>query len=232
MKPFDDLSDAELASLNEDEVKQYVRQASMEEGIPLAFELEEIGEEPTVNAKETEYYSVEHDGSNKTGVVFLTREDAEAFTRLKYAVIHSKYLGGYSKTMSFTDRPVGAKVVRVGMLSKDELDRNLLALEEQAQRQKSNSEARRERESREAKIQKVQNKIWSRLSAARSAVRKAQEIKTCLAEYRKLAKDEASAIACLKKAYPDKEDLLNTVLGHGWDILVGISADEVEQIPF
>lgn len=233
MKDFDELTNIEKAALSSTEAARYVRIHAMESGVPLdsqEIEDEEIEPEQEVLLLETKYYGVQFENLSSLGVVFATRADAEDFLRSSYRVVGSKYLGGYHRTQEYTQLPVAAKILEKVLPTEDEVLRAMADLEQQAAVGKRNEKLVREKEERARQLNNMATYVWDQIHAARDVVRRLESVRACWAEYKDLAKDLTSAIACMNRAYPDQKSLLCEALGDNWDSVPPVDADAFDNI--
>lgn len=214
---FDDLTVEQKAALNEEEIQHYIRIYAMEEGVPLGTtNIEEFKEEEPVNLDKEQVFQIRHDNMSAFGIVFATRGDAEAFLQLNYRVVGSKYLGSYHKTQEYTMPPSGLTVQMADMPTEEVVTSHQRELEAHAQISKANEEIRRERDKRDRIIERLSEHIWGNVRESRAVIAKFEDIRTCWAEYQELAKDRASAVKFMLKAYDDTE-LVNEALGATWN---------------
>lgn len=219
MITFNELNTAQLAALTDDQIELYIRTESMEEGIPLGTRpAGSFQAETRVDMNETEYFIVERDGSD-VGILFDTEEDAQAFTRMSFSMVDTKYLSGYSVSKSYAKKPEEVRVARRRMPSESDVMLNLAELEAAAMVTKANRDLNSQLEQHSSAVNKVRKRVWDSVYEARSTVRRLDDVRACWAEYQGLARDMPSAIACMRKAYERDEALLADALGAEWSSL-------------
>ncbi len=218
MTTFNELNTAQLAALTAEQVEAFIRTSCMDEGIPLGtIDFPRLEVENQVDLVETEYFTVKNGGVD-VGILFETKEDAEAFRRLRFRVTDSKYLAGYHVTKTFAREPNELTIGTHQLVSEEDMLRNMAALEAAALVTRANKELKEEMEAHASKIRKVSTELWEKVRSARAHVAHLDAVRACWVEYQELAKDMTSAIACMRKAYEGKDELLTEALGAEWSV--------------
>jgi len=214
-----ELTTEEIAALTEEQVRDYCRVAAMEAGVVLSpTEPEFLPEDKPVLAYQT-LYVVEAE-TMPDGIAFETREAAEEFTRLAVVGCNTKYLGqGWAASIKIIKPMTGLEIKQQDdFVTETEYERARTALDEYGENVKHNKDLRTEVDKRATAYERATREVWSDWHQARQRMHELEEVRRCLQEYRELAKDEESAIACMKKAY-DSPELLADALGKDWDVI-------------
>jgi len=216
---WDDLDAEQKAALDEEDVRAYCMVAAVEAGVVLTKSEPDFAEEdkPELNYQTAFAVEAEH---MPEGIVFGSREDAEKFCQLDVVGVDRKYLGsGWADSIKVRRVLAGRRVKVVDdIVTEGEYERLRSELNEYGEAVKHNKELRNKIEKRQSAYDRATEYIWSDWREARDRARDLQEVRRCWGEYLDLAKDQASAIACMYKAYDDKA-LLKEALGEGWDCL-------------
>lgn len=221
------LNTEDIAVLTEDQVKHYCRVAAMEAGV-ITTEVEpEFMSEDKPELNYVELWIVDSEYMPK-GLAFGSREDAEAFIRLKPIGIDSKYLGsGWVESVNVIRVLSGMEAKRSeNVITEGEYERHVATLNQFGDAVKYNKELRNDLENRQREYANATEWLWKEWHEAKAKRLELEEVRTCFEEYKSLAKTEAGAITCLKKAYKDKSVLLHAALGDGWDAAMNVGEQE------
>jgi hypothetical protein len=213
-----DLGSEERAALTEDQVRDYCRIAAMGEGVVLSPIQPSYLPEVKPEVSEVEAWVIEADNMPQ-GIAFTTQEDARAFLRLGVLAVDSKYLGGDWRTSVNVIRPmVGMTVAKKDdFVTETEYNRTRASLDEYGNNAKHNRELREANDKRDREYRSACEYVWSDYREAKKRIEKLAEVRRCWAEYQELAKDKASAVTFMLKAYKDS-DILNEALGATWNV--------------
>lgn len=207
MKNFDDLSDAELIALTEEEIRYYIDAQCAEEGIRLL----PPGGPPVkpdkgTTADDLELWEI-------AGHHFRDRDDAE---RVAIAIGQTKsrmsleYISGPSyrkKAVPATDSVSGVSLVRV--LSQERHAAMAQLIEEQEQALKTFNERQREYDKITTERARIVTYTHDKLNKARLRHQRRENLKTQFARYIELARgDREIAARFLAKAEPDAREVL------------------------
>lgn len=228
MKDWDELSREERANLTKEQVEAYIRVFAMEDGVVLGVEFEDLIENTEEPQLDTELkFQVSCAEQTFTGFLFNSEVQAKAFIALVPLTRRREYIGdGYGCVVEHTQVPTEMKVEPVSVSTEKSVAMHREALEKSAAIVEQNKKNRERRDEFHRHFSRVSSPIWREWSDDKDYLTKLENIRACYEEYKSLAKDEASAITCINKAFPDME-ILNDALGKGWNVLPGIAEEAV-----
>jgi hypothetical protein len=208
MKFLKDYTQAELAVITDAEAAHLVELEIAQKGIPVAIR-------PTEKQIITETITPEIIGYEVGGLIFVNEADAIAVTTMP--IYHETYDGDYyNRFLEQQTEP--EKLQRVAKYSRAQ------AFEHRATIRDRKNRAEDTKKDGEAwgnyckAVQDVKDQVWSAIYDAQRTVNKIQQAKTEFERFVVLAEgNQEIAKRFFTNAFCGKDDLIEAVLGAGWD---------------
>lgn len=205
MKPFDELTEAELLALNETDVQRYIDYACAEEGVPLLPDAAPVAPNAEAIADDLTAYEIQ------SGLLFTRREDAEKVCELLQAMQRgsTRYISGPSYRQAFEPDNFPVSITPRRLLSHEKAA-NLRAVIEKVEREKKAYETARTEYDNTAKARNnVAGGIYERIEEVKTRQARRETLMREYMRYLDLASGIKSiALRFLKSARPDAEELL------------------------
>lgn len=225
MKPFEELTNQELATLEQEQIEKYLEIALMQEGVLRPVEPTPVLK-PVFNPPiSMTVFGVKQEGSwREPAMHFLNEADAVAVAQMPMALVESEYSAPTS-TIKYGQHIVGASVIPVKVASEGDYKK---AIADTKVAQSLFSDYQKAKEKFDQDMRGVDNiacHITDKISDARAEKHYAEEVCRTFAKYKQLANgDESIAMNFMKKPFTDER--IETARQWFPDLVLPVESDD------